>query len=238
MELVINVDALDKTASAVDAASTRVALDSIQQLTLGNSEPLTLSFCDDDGAAPSWVTDSSTGLAVGLGAPDVDGSKLYTSTTAFLISGSSRIGTLNLNTTALRNAIYEGVGCGRAGVMMVLEIRKVASDGGVQTLGLLNVWVANRILTLSPSENSVPAPFGIIPLPSISALTGGSASCLDGVDDTYLPTGYTALLSYGRIPQIWQIFAGTDATDVTATPAIVRVKNYGASNNRVWVQLM
>lgn len=237
MELVLNVDALDKTAAAVDAVATRTVLNEIQQLTLGNSEPLTLTFCDDDGATPSWVTDSSTGLAVGLGLPDVDGGQLFTSTTAFSISGSTRVGTLNLNTTALRNAIYNYQDCNRYGAFFKLEVRKISATGSVQTIALLSVWVASRVLTLSPTENSAAQPFGIVPLPSISSLTGGGATALDGIDDTLLPTGYTVLLSYNRLPQFWQIMTGTDATNVSATPAIVRVSAYGASNHRVWVQL-
>lgn len=240
MELTINVDALDKTDSAVVSASDRTVLDELQLLTLGNLEPLTLSFCDDDGATPAWVTDATASLAVGIGNPDVDGAQLFTSTTSFSISGSTRVGTLSLNTSALRSAVYNGIQCKRSSIArFTLEIRKSAAAGTVETLGLLPVSVAAKVLTTSPDGESSPLPYGIVPMPSVTALTGGGATNLDGIEDLSpaLPTGYTVLLSYGRIPQTWQIFAGTDATDVSATPAIVRVKNYGASNQRVWVQL-
>lgn len=237
MNLVINTDATDKTASAVDAVATRNVLTDLQQLSLGDTEPLTFTFCDNNGNTPSWVTDATYALSCGLGTQDIDANQLYTSTTSFQISGSTRVGTLNLNTTLLRNALWELMDAYRRGVFLVLQIRLVAPTGTVQTLAMLPVWVLNRVLSTIPTENSAPAPTGIIPLPSITALQGGSATCLDGIDDTLLPTGYTALLSYGRIPQTWQIFAGTDATNVSATPAIVRCKQY-ATSNRVWVQLM
>lgn len=240
MDLTINVDALDKTDSAVISAIDRTPLDDLQTLVLGNLEPLTLRFCDDDGATPSWVTDATTSLAVGLGNPDVDGAQLFTSTTSFAISGSTRVGTLSLNTSLLRTAVYNALVCKRGNIArFILEIRKTTAAGTVETLGLLPVPVASKVLTTSPDSASPVLPYGIVPLPSITALTGGGATNLDGIDDLSppLPTGYTVLLSYGRIPQTWQIFAGTDATDVSATPAIVRVKNYGVSNQRVWVQL-
>jgi hypothetical protein len=240
MELTINVDALDKTTSAVVSADDRTALSELQLLVLGNIEPLVLSFCDSDGGTPAWVTDSSTGLAVGLGNPDVDGAQAYASTSTFGISGTTRTGSISLNSAALRTAVYNARICApKKFALFTLEIRKTTAAGLVETLGILPVYVATKVLTTNPDNQSVPLPYGIVPRPDITALTGGLATQLDGIDDLNpsLPTGYTILLSYGRVPQTWQIFAGTDATNVNATPAIVRVKNYSASNQRVWVQL-
>lgn len=241
MEVTIIVDALDKTASAVESATDLTAVDQLQLLVLGNNEPLTLSFVDNDGAAPAWVTDSTTGLAVGLGNPDVDGAQSYTSTTSFTISGSTRVGTLSLNTAALRTALFNAIVSGRCGnrnqALFTLEVRKTTAAGNIETLGLLPVYVSSKVLTTNPDNQSVPLPYGIIPLPSIASLTGGGATALDGVTTTDKPAGYTVLLSYGRIPQTWQLFAGTDAENTSATPAIVRPDDYGASNLKVWVQL-
>jgi len=77
----------------------------------------------------------------------------------------------------------------------------------------------------------------ITPRPDITALIGGGATDLDGVDDTTLPIGTTFLLSYGRLPQFFQIFAGSDTTNVDATPAVVRVKTFSNTNQRIWLQL-
>jgi hypothetical protein len=126
--------------------------------------------------------------------------------------------------------------------MFFLEIRKTSALGTVQSLGLLQVFVAAKILATSPDNQGVPLPYGIIPRPDITGLTGGGSTELDGIDDLNspgrLPTGYTILLSYNRLPQMFQIYDGTDATDISAVPVVVRVKNYGADDQRVWVQLM
>lgn len=155
MNLTINVDSIDKTEAAVESASDRTVLDDVEMLTLGNIEPLTLAFCDEDGATPSWVTEASTTLAVGLGNPDVDGAQLYASTTSFTISGSTRIGSLSLNTTALRTALYNALACKRGSVArFTLEIRKTSSAGQIETLALLPVNLASKVLTESPIEDS------------------------------------------------------------------------------------
>lgn len=159
MDLTINVDALDKTSSAVESSAVRTALDELQLLTVGNIEPLVLSFCDDTGATPSWVTDASVLLAVGLGDQDVNGTSLYTSTSSFTIVGSTRTGALNLNTSAIRTAIYNKV-AGRINKIarMVLEIRKTnVSAGTIETLGLLPIQVATQVLTSSPTDNTIAA---------------------------------------------------------------------------------
>lgn len=242
MELTINVDALDKTASAVESATDLTALDQLQLLVLGNNEPLTLSFVDEDGAVPAWVTDSSTGLAVGLGQPDVDGGQLYTSTTSFTISGNTRLGTLSLNTSALRSALFNAIVGGRCGNrnqgLFTLEIRKTTAAGNIETLALLPVYVSSKVLTTNPDSQGVALPYGIVPIPSITSLTGGGATALDGIITTDKPAGYTVLLSYSRIPQTWQLYSGTDAENTSATPAIVRPDDYAStSNEKVWVQL-
>lgn len=242
MELVINTDAYDKTAAAVTSVTDLTALEELETLVLGDKEPLTIYFVDEDKAVPSWVTDSTTALAVGLGNPNVDGSDLFTSTTSFTISGSSRVGTLSLNTTALRTAVYNALiyaGCRQNQALFTLQIRKTDASGNYETLGLLPVFVANRVLTGDADSVSAQLPYGIIPMPSITSLTGGGSTALDGITTTDKPAGYTVLLSYSRIPQTWQLYAGTDAENVSATPAIVRPDDYnGSSNAKVWVQLM
>lgn len=252
MDLIINVDALDKTNSAVVSTSDLTPVSDLQQLILGNQEPINLSFVDSSGAVPTWVTDWSTGVAVGLGTlgliniPGMNTAKLCAVTVSFAISGTMRIGVLNLNTIDLIAALYGQPGGRRSWgplqMPFTLEVRITTSAGLVQTLGLLPVIVIARSIdqgTVTTPAPSVQLPYGIVPMPLITALNDGSPTSLDQLEDMnpFLPTGYTVLLSYGRVPQTFQIFTGTDATDTTATPAIVRVKNYGIGNQRVWVQL-
>jgi hypothetical protein len=150
MELVINVDALDKTNSAVVSATDRTAVDDLEMLTVGNVEPMTVRFCDNDGVTPSWVADADTVVAVGVGAPDVDGGQSYASTT---LTGSPRSGVLDLDTAALRSASYSWQCCrhyGRLGRWFTMEIRRTTYVTGsitaAESVALLSVFVALPVL--------------------------------------------------------------------------------------------
>lgn len=151
MNLVINVDALDKTNSAVESASDRTPVDSLEMLTVGNVEPLTVAFCDDDGATPAFQSDANTTVTVGLGVPDVDGAQSYASAT---LTGSPRTGTLDLDSTTLRNASYTWQCArhqGRNGKWFTLEVRRVTTVLGsitaAESVGLLPVFVALPVLS-------------------------------------------------------------------------------------------
>lgn len=213
-------------------------------------EPLVISSIDDAaGTISSWVTDASATLAVGLGDQDPNTAYSYTSTNSFSISGSTRVGTLALNTTSLRDrlsagypSIY-GTSPLARGVGLFLHIRKTAS-GATETVALLPIRLKAGVLSATPEESaaisytqSTEFLVGAIhPLTAITGLTGGGATALDGQATTSLPTGYTVFLSYGRVGQLWQLIAGTDAEDVSN--GIVRPDDYHATTNaRIWVQL-
>ena len=197
MELTINVDATDKTLAAVVSASDRTPLTDVELLVIDNLIPLTLSFCDDDGAVPSWVTDAGTTLAVGLGNQDVSGSQSFTSTTIFSIVGSTRVGELSLNTGALRNALANKLVCARGSqTRFVMEVRKkIAATGALQTLALLQVFVAGKVLPVDPLNPEVVGT-------AITSLTGDvTASGPGAAVATLASTGVTPG-SYGSSTSI------------------------------------
>lgn len=75
----------------------------------------------------------------------------------------------------------------------------------------------------------------------LTGLTGGAETDLDGVV-TYadgvaaIPTNTVFMLTYGRILQLWQLIAGTDAE--APSNGVVRPDDYdGTTNARIWVQL-
>lgn len=82
---------------------------------------------------------------------------------------------------------------------------------------------------------------GVINRPDITSLTGGLVTSLDYVPtlaSTTYPVGTIVILSYGLVSQIWKLVAGTDAEDVSATPAVVRPDDFNASTNAlVWKQI-
>lgn len=145
MNLVINVDALDKSEAAVNSASDRTAVEQLEKLVFGDDEPLTVSFCDDAGATPSWVTDSDVGVSVGLGIPDVGGAQVLAQAEPLTIDGATRVGVLPLTGTPLQQALQQACDC-RRGRWLTLEIRKTDENGLLETLALLNVFVALGVL--------------------------------------------------------------------------------------------
>jgi hypothetical protein len=217
-------------------------------------EPLTISSVDDTtGTISPWVTDAGATLAVGLGDTDPNQGFTYASTTSFSIGATTRTGTLALNTTALASALAGGIsarallGRGRPGgghaSQFTLHIRKTAS-GVTDTVGLLSVRVRPGVISQTTQAEVITpslAAGAVIPLPSITSLTGGGTTALDGLTTgasatPSLLTGTTVILSYGRVGQTWQLIVGTDAESPSA--GVVRPDDYNASTNaRIWVQL-
>lgn len=211
-------------------------------------EPLIISSVDDSaGTISSWVTDTDTALAVGLGDQDPNQGFSYTSTTSFSIVSSSRRGTLALNTSSLTQRLVgavtsRGIYAGRSALSSqtyTLHIRKTSVSGTTETVALLSVRVVPGVLSTTPANEAATAsPNALRARPEITSLTGGGATALDGLAtaNTALPTGYVAVLSISRVGTFWQLIAGTDAEDVSA--GIVRPDDYDASTNaRVWAQL-
>lgn len=156
MEIVIDVSANDKTNSAVVSASNRTPVEELDMLTVGNVEPLTVSFCDSTGATPAWVTDAGTVVAMGLGRQEVDGAQLYASAASLSVSGSTRIGTIDLDTAALRSAAASWTCCchrNQTGIWVTLELRRVTTVATVvtaaQTVALLPIFIALPVLSYS-----------------------------------------------------------------------------------------
>jgi len=123
-----------------------------------SGEPLTISSIDDAaGTISSWVTDASYTVAVGLGDAEPATGYTYASTPALSVSGSTRTGTLALNSTGLRDALANRAYTPTAGhrsaspVQLWLHIR-VALAGVTETVGLLRVRVRAGVLSSTPVD--------------------------------------------------------------------------------------
>lgn len=230
-----------KAANLATIARVTGKIDTLVQQDTG--EPLNLYFYDDASTVSSWVTDSSVTLAIGLGYPDPTLASLFASTTSTSISGSKRTATLALNTTALADALYGNRGRGQ----FTLHIRKTAS-GITETVAMLPLCVVPGVLSAAPSTLNdtdyltVSASRAAHPINAsgITSLTGGGSTALDGLDaasESY-PVGCILILSFDLVMQTWKLVAGTDAEDISATPAVVRPDTYDASTNAyVWKQI-
>ncbi len=206
----------------------------IRELTHGDTgEPLELYFCSDAAAtASSWAADSATTLAVGLGTPDPRTADTYASTTSFTISGNARLGTLSLATNALRDALLDQMAARRGGIgVFTLHVRK--TTGGITTtVARLPIRVDPGVLGATPLDPTTTsyvtsAQFQagtILNLASITSLTGGGATTLDGLEagGTSYPVGCVVLLSYSDVQQLWKLkgtyIAADDVDDGKVKP--------------------
>lgn len=253
------IAALANPGTAANSATISRVVNSLPALGQGDTaEPLSIYSYDAAGTVSPWVYDPTVSLAVGLGDADPRGAFAYASTTAFsIVGGNHRDGTLSLATTALRDAVSlalrPGFGARVAGVgaQFILHLRKRTADGATETLARIPVQVLPGVLEADPVDTPAPAADYLTSsasyaafchnLTAITSLTGGGAGALDGVataSSTRYPVGVVVLLSYGLVTQWWKLVAGTDAEDVSATPAVVRPDDYNASTNAVvWKQI-
>lgn len=238
----------DKTASAVVAVASSAQVEDLGNVVLGDSEPMMIKFTTGS-AAPAFAGDATYSLTASLGAVTTDGSLSYVSTSSFTPITGGWSGRMSLDTSDLIAAVGNAPGCQPSsafgnsaprGKYLVLQLQVTDPSGFTDTYALLQIFVEWRVVvTPSTDTNSTTYQLGAVhPRRDITSLTGGGATALDGQATAYgaLPTGYTVLLSYGRVGQTWQLIAGTDAED--PSNGIVRPDDYNASSNaRIWVQL-
>ncbi len=240
--------ALDDPSDADNAAIIDKVTGKLEALVQSDSgENLVISSIDDTaGTISSWVTDASTTVVVGLGDPDPTQSYLYASVLGLSISGSTRVGTLALNTAELTRAIAMV----RLNRTFTLQIRK--TTGGVtQTMGLIGLQVKPGVISGSPSTipatSYVETPTAragyVINLSGVTSLTGGGATTLDGqtAGTTTFPVGCIVALTEAvtGLPDLLRFFKlkGTyvAASDVAA--GVVKPTNSDATLNAVhWKQ--
>jgi hypothetical protein len=113
VNLVINTTALDKSQACCASISSLTPLTALQDLTLGDNEPLSLTFTDGAGG-PSWAGTAGYTPTFSLGLMDPDGLSAYAQTvnvTPFTgASGNGWIGRIALNTQALIDNLKQQVG--------------------------------------------------------------------------------------------------------------------------------
>lgn len=223
-------------------------------------EPLTISSIDDTaGTISSWVTDNATTLAVGLGDPDPNTGFTYASTTSFTISGNTRIGTLALNTTSLRGALAgsysarNSIRCGAnpayavpsLNIPFTLQIRKT-TNGVTETMGIITTLVKAGILSSTPTDlaatsyvTTAQARAGyLINLSSVTSLTGGGATTLDGqttLGGVTFPVGCIVCLSFGDVSRLYKL-KGTYLAATSADLSQIKPTDSDATTNPCYWQ--
>ncbi len=110
MNLVIDTTALDKSAAAVTAIGNPVAVTDLQELTVGDNEPMQVTFTAGTAGAPSWAGQAGYIATVGIGMLDVDGLANYCSTILGTPITAGWSGVLSLNTQQLYDNLKFQVG--------------------------------------------------------------------------------------------------------------------------------
>lgn len=130
----------DRSVMANMATIDRV-LAGIDDLVVGDSEPLTLRFCiDGEGTPPDWVGAEGTAVEVWLGHPTATGSGVFASATVFTLTAGSFVGALALDSAALRAHLR---GCAD---FLSMQVR-VITPAGVRTHALFPVRVMPTVST-------------------------------------------------------------------------------------------
>ena len=170
MKLVIDIAALDKTRAAVNSITDPTPVDAVQQLILGTTEPLNLTFTDSSltpPGAPSWAGMAGYTPTVGYGGLDADGLLKFTSTSTFSTQTAGWTGNLDLTTQKLIDATklqcgyavdWARFGGGFAGITGPLQARPrwayfymeivvtTTATGYVVGYAILRVPILNRVL--------------------------------------------------------------------------------------------
>jgi hypothetical protein len=186
MDFTINISEPDKTQAVVNSSTDLTPVADFELLVVGNRVSVVVRFCDSAGATPAFVTDGTTVVDLGLGIPAVDGSLDYATIAGLTVSGSTRVGSLDLDTAALQTAVYQATGCGNGNRLpqapFTLEVRTITAAGLVQSRCLQRVYVSFRVLPLVLDSNPNPghlavlydASTGLLVRPSaIPVLSGG-----------------------------------------------------------------
>ncbi len=243
--------ALLDPSDATNAATIDRVMGKISPVTVSDTgEPLILSSVDDAaGTYSSWVTDASTTLAVAIGDPDTNSNANYASTLSFAITGSTRTGTLSLDTNQMRAAINRGrmagFGCLQP-ITLQLQIIKTTA-GATQTVGQLRIRVLPPVTTGTPTDLPTTAALSVaaaragflINLSGVTSLTGGGATTLDGQDagSTTFPVGCIAVTSDSSVGRLWKLI-GTNIAATDLALGLVKPTNSDATLNPVHWKLI
>lgn len=146
-------------------------------------------------------------------------------------------GEITLDAVALRTAILDNADDSddEASLSCNLEMQyflAATPEKVVKHEGYLSTTIENTVIRGDEDEVIQSGSVYWRELPTVTGLTGGGATKLDGaLSPTSVNVGSVVAIIISDLPQWWKLFAGTDAEDPTG--GIVRPDNYNGSTNAV-----
>lgn len=164
-----------------------------------------------------------------------------TSTSTFTRPSTSAdpyTGTLSLNTTQITTSLFDVAGAAdEVEVLVEMEWAPAATPTQVRKSDDATLTLVRSVATGSESSaTDATASTALRTLPDITALTGGTSTCLDSIVTLNVTVGQFVMLQISDILSIWQLRSGTTAEN--ASGGIVRPDDYATTTNeKIWFQL-
>lgn len=165
-----------------------------------------------------------------------------TSTSTFVRPAASTdfyTGTLSINTTQIVTDIFDVAdSADELDVWVEMEWAPAADASLVRKSDDAQITLVRSIATGSESAaTDATASVALATLTSITALTGGTATCLDAVATVGVTVGRIIAITISDVFQIWKLKAGTEAENEAS--GIIRPDDYNASTNaKYWLQIL
>lgn len=229
MKLYVNVEAQSPQTALVvadDAPDWKPA----DALVLGDKITVELYLVKATGELDERSGDASQTLRMAVGEL---GSNPIALTTSWTADTDHFTGLLNLNATEAHEFLAEVTEQSRA---VVLEIELADADGNVDTILQAETQLRREIISGEPDGSIDETPYPNLRYvqnrSTITALTGGTATALDGIATLGMSTGTLVAVVISGSLFHYKLTTGTDAE---SAPSVIRPDDYATTTNeKVW----
>lgn len=208
MNLVIDTTALDKSNSVVTAIGSTTPVTGLQELTVGDNEPVQILFTAGAAGTPAFAGAAGYTCTVGLGMLDVDGLANYCSAVLGTPVASGWSGILGLTTQQLYDSLKFLVGSAvdwsrfptgtrtpyprPPGGWMALQVTITDLSGNIVTYADLRIFVRVRVMPRGAGTTGITGLVAGAPGATIGAVQGQTTQAVTFA--TPFATGCSAVI--------------------------------------------